>query len=121
MDKCCITYAHFENNSHFLIGERMGYTTGKRARIIEFLSLDCDRSYTLEEICEAITDGIYFQSFTELNQDAIDGVLIAEAVTRFVNYTSTKLFERYPKLELQFGLHANSVKDKLEYIAAIMA
>jgi hypothetical protein len=63
-------------------------------------------------------DGIYFQSFTELNQDAIDGVLIAEAVTRFVNYTSTKLFERYPKLELQFGLHANSVKDKLEYIAA---
>jgi hypothetical protein len=53
-----------------------------------------------------------------LNQDAIDGVLIAEAVTRFVNYTSTKLFERYPKLELQFGLHANSVKDKLEYIAA---
>ena len=63
-------------------------------------------------------DGIYFQSFTELNQDAIDGVLIAEAVTRFVNYTSSKLFEKYPCLELQFGLHANSVKDKIEYIAA---
>ena len=63
-------------------------------------------------------DGIYFQSFTELNQDAIGGVLIAEAVTRFVNYTSAKLFEKYPTLELQFGLHANSVKEKLEYIAA---
>ena len=62
-------------------------------------------------------DGIYFQSFTELNQDSIDGVLIADAVTRFVNYTSSKLFEKYPNLELQFGLHSNSVKDKLEYIA----
>ena len=62
-------------------------------------------------------DGIYFQSFTELNQDAIGGVLIADAVTRFVNYTSSKLFAKYPDLELQFGLHANSVKDKLEYIA----
>lgn len=40
----------------------MGYTTGKRARIIEFLSLDCDRSYTLEEICEAITDGTHGKS-----------------------------------------------------------
>ena len=63
-------------------------------------------------------DGIYFQSFTELNQDAIDGVLIADAVTRFVNYTSSKLFGKYPDLELQFGLHANSVRNKLEYIAA---
>ena len=63
-------------------------------------------------------DGVYFQSFTELNQDAIDGVLIADAVTCFVNYTSSKLFEKYPNLELQFGLHATSVKDKLEYIAA---
>ena len=63
-------------------------------------------------------DGIYFQSFTELNQDAIDGVLIADAVTRFVNYTSAKLFAKYPNLELQFGLHSTSVREKLEYIAA---
>lgn len=34
----------------------MRYKTGKRARIIEFLSENADRSYTLEEICAATTD-----------------------------------------------------------------
>ncbi len=61
-------------------------------------------------------DGIYFQSFTELDKDNIDGVLIADAVTRFVNHTSALFFEKYPDIELQFGLHANSVHDKLEFI-----
>lgn len=61
-------------------------------------------------------DGIYFQSFTELTVDSIDGVLIADAVTEFVNNTSKLLLEKYPDLELQFGLHASSVKEKLQYI-----
>ena len=62
-------------------------------------------------------DGIYFQSFTELSEDNIGGVLIAEAVTDFVNKTAAKIFEKHPDLELQFGLHAESVSEKLEYIA----
>ncbi len=61
-------------------------------------------------------DGIYFQSFTELDKDEIGGVLIAEAVTNFVNETAQKLFEVSPGLELQFGLHATSVKEKLQYL-----
>ncbi len=61
-------------------------------------------------------DGIYFQSFTELNKDNIDGILIADVVTRLVNKTSALFFEKYPDIELQFGLHANSVADKLEFI-----
>lgn len=61
-------------------------------------------------------DGIYFQSFTELKEDSIGGVLIAKAVTDFVNNTSSLFFEKYPDLELQFGLHASSVAEKLEYI-----
>lgn len=61
-------------------------------------------------------DGIYFQSFTELDKEYIGDVLIAKAVTDFVNSASAKFFEKYPDLELQFGLHANSVKQKLEYI-----
>ena len=64
-------------------------------------------------------DGIYFQSFTELPVDSIGDVLIAEAVTNFVNNTAGKLLEKYPNLELQFGLHATSVRDKLEYIAKV--
>ncbi len=64
-------------------------------------------------------DGIYFQSFTELQTERIDGILIAEAVTDFVNRTAELFFEKYPKLELQFGLHATSVKEKLEYIKKV--
>ena len=64
-------------------------------------------------------DGIYFQSFTELKEETIGGILIAEAVTNFVNSTAGKLLEKYPNLELQFGLHATSVRDKLEYIAKV--
>ena len=60
--------------------------------------------------------GLYFQSFTELQRDSIDGVLIADAVTDFVNKTSALFMEKYPELELQFGLHASSVKEKLQYI-----
>jgi len=62
-------------------------------------------------------DGIYFQSFTELRTEEIGGVLIADAVTDFVNKTAALFFEKYPDLELQFGLHAESVSKKLEYIS----
>lgn len=61
-------------------------------------------------------DGIYFQSFTELGTEKIGEVLIAQAVTDFVNETAGKIFEKYPNLEMQFGLHAMSVKTRLEII-----
>ena len=64
-------------------------------------------------------DDIYFQSFTELHRDTIGDKLIAEAVTDLVNTVSGKLLERYPDLFIQFGLHASSVKDHLEYIAKV--
>lgn len=64
-------------------------------------------------------DGIYFQTFTEHKTDTIDGVLIAEAASKFVNDTARLIFERYPKLELQFGLHATSVSNRLEFIRSI--
>lgn len=61
-------------------------------------------------------DGVYFQSFTELSEETIGGRLIAEAVTEFVNKTAAGFFEKEPGLELQFGLHATSVKERLDYI-----
>ena len=61
-------------------------------------------------------DGIYFQSFTELGSDKIGDVLVAEAVTGFVNETASRFFDRFGEMELQFGIHATSVKEKLEYI-----
>lgn len=64
-------------------------------------------------------DGIYFQSFTETSEEKSGDVLIAEAVTTLVNETSRKLWERHPGLELQFGLHATSVKTKTEYLKKV--
>ena len=72
--------------------------------------------YYKENYADLGGDGIYFQSFTELDTEKIGGKVIAEVVTEFVNDTAGKLFEKYPKLELQFGLHANSVKNRLEFI-----
>lgn len=62
-------------------------------------------------------DGIYFQSFTERDDEYIGGRLIAEAVTTFVNDTAGELLKKYPDLKLQFGLHALSVKNRLSEIA----
>ncbi len=64
-------------------------------------------------------DGIYFQTFTELGKDNIDGVLIAEAAAKFVNRTAAMFYEKYPDIEIQFGLHATSVRNKLEFIKTV--
>lgn len=64
-------------------------------------------------------DGIYFQTFTELKSDNIDGILIAEAAANFVNETSALFYEKYPDIEIQFGLHATSVKNRLDFIRAV--
>ena len=72
-----------------------------------------------EQYANADGDGIYFQTFTERKIDNIDGVIIAEAAAKFVNKTSALFFEKYPNLEIQFGLHATSVKNKLEFIRSV--
>ena len=70
-------------------------------------------SYYEAELLPTGCDGIYFQSFTELTTDNIDGVNVAEAVTDLVNTVAAKLYEKYPLLEIQFGLHATSVFENL--------
>ena len=71
------------------------------------------------EYANAEADGIYFQSFTELHEAYIEGRLIADVVTDFVNATASDLLAKHPDLELQFGLHATSVKDHLPYLAKV--
>lgn len=72
-----------------------------------------------KEYAHIAGDGIYFQSATELDQEYINGKLIAETVVELVNITSAKILSKYPDLAIQFGLHANSVKKRLEYIAKV--
>jgi len=64
-------------------------------------------------------DGIYFQSFTELRKHEVGGKVVAETVTNFVNETADALLKKYPELKIQFGLHATSVRDKMEYLAKV--
>ena len=64
-------------------------------------------------------DGIYFQSFTELSADNIGGVNVAQAVTAWVNGIAEEIYAKYPHIELQFGLHATSVKEHLTYLKAV--
>lgn len=64
-------------------------------------------------------DGIYFQTFTEWKDDAIEGVNIASAATDLVNRTAALFYEKYPEMEIQFGLHATSVKNHLDVIGTV--
>ena len=72
-----------------------------------------------KEFDNAPLDGIYFQTFTELDRERIGGVLIAEAAADFVNHTASLFYGKYPDMELEFGLHARSVKKRLEFIRAV--
>lgn len=72
-----------------------------------------------EEYRDLDCDGIYFQSFTELDTDNINGKYIAELVTELVNDISGALLQKYPELHIQFGLHATSVKNRLDAISKV--
>ena len=72
-----------------------------------------------KEFGETEIDGIYFQTFTELNREYIGGVLIADAASRFVNRTAELFYQKYPNIEIEFGLHANSVKKRLDFIKTV--
>ena len=61
-------------------------------------------------------DGIYFQSFTEMSAEAADGKPVAELVTDLVNDIAGEMLAKYPGLHIQFGLHATSVKTRLEVL-----
>lgn len=46
-------------------------------------------------------------------------MIIAKAAAAFVNRTSAVFYKKYPHLEIQFGLHATSVRDRLEFIKTV--
>lgn len=64
-------------------------------------------------------DGLYFQSFTETEEEDLGGVSIAAAVTKWVNTLGGAMLERWPGLDIRFGLHATSVKNRLDEIAGV--
>ncbi|MBE6645500.1 MAG: hypothetical protein E7612_09045 [Ruminococcaceae bacterium] len=105
-----------------------GYSWGWNTRTTDKIDLSeeaikawADRIISIYENQYADTgaDGIYFQSFTELDTDTKDGLLIADAVTRWVNGIVEYVFEKYSTLRLQFGVHCDSVKQHYEYLSSV--
>ena len=64
-------------------------------------------------------DGIYFQAFTERNEETVGGKTIASLVTDMVNDIAGELWKITPNLRLIFGLHASSVRSRLADIARV--
>lgn len=121
-----VEYAH-ETGIKVIFGFAWGWDTNCKTFDIN----DCFKADKIKTFASSVieyyeknvlptnADGIYFQSFTELRQDNIGGVNIAEAVTSWVNGIANELFAKYPSLEIQFGLHATSVHDHLNHLAKV--
>jgi len=116
-----VDYAH-SLGIKLIWGFAWGWTTKCEEALEQFDDKTCEdikRSVLLtyaNEYAELGGDGIYFQSFTELSKESVGGRCIAEIVTGLVNDVSCALLEKYPNLHIQFGLHATSVKTKLDII-----
>lgn len=115
--KDIVSYAH-EYGISLIWGFAWGWS--RHCEEIDFENLDGLTNEIVEkyenEYAHTGADGIYFQSFTELKQEYIGEKLIAQCVTDFVNKTANELLKKHPKLLIQFGLHATSVKEQLQFI-----
>lgn len=115
-----IDYAH-ENGVKVIWGFEWGW--GTDCMQADVLHLEKITQRVLEtykrDYAHLNADGIYFQTFTETTNENIGNVNIAEAAVQLVNDTSAKLLELYPNLHIQFGLHALSVKNKLDIIQKV--
>ncbi len=85
----------------------------------------------LEAWCERVIDtyereyrdtgakGVYFQLFTETQATRIKGEKIASLAARWVNHIAGALLAKYPDLDIQFGVHATSIRDDYRELAAV--
>jgi len=64
-------------------------------------------------------DGIYFQTVTEHHDTMLAGAPLARRVCAVVNEIGGALLERHPRLWIQFGLHATSIREHWTEFAAL--
>lgn len=115
-----IEYAH-SCNIKVVLGFEWLWDTDCARFDLEALEGESEKIFSKyeREYAKLALDGIYFQTFTELYTEKIGNKLIAEAATDFVNKTSALFFEKYPDLNLEFGLHAMSVEKRLDFIKKV--
>lgn len=116
-----ISYAH-ENGVKIYLGFPWGWESDcsaiEKLQDIDTMVDTIEKIYT-ESYKDIECDGIYFQTFTEIKGDEIGGVSVAHAAVELVNKTAEKILNIKPDLKVQFGLHATSVKHKLEVISKV--
>lgn len=118
-----IDYAH-----SYGIKVNLGYSWGWFVRCRQLSEISDERLIELKATIieeyeknykQTNCDGIYFQTFTERDDEYIGNRLAAEAATTLVNMTANELLSKYPDLKLQFGLHASSVIHRLDEIEKV--
>ena len=118
-----IDYAH-SYGIRVVLGYSWGWREiGNKSAQITSESINSVKNIAIREYREKYAplkcDGIYFQSFTERKEDCVGGKLISRLVTEMVNEIAQELWKTTPDLRLIFGLHATSVKNRLEEIAKV--
>ena len=118
-----IDYAHSYDIS-VILGYSWGWKEiGNKSADITEESIERVKALVIEQYRdnykEVPCDGIYFQSFTERKEETVGGKLISAMVTDMVNEVACALWEITPELRLIFGLHATSVKTRLDEIARV--
>ncbi len=113
-----VEYAH-SWGMKLIWGFAWGWTTGCKGTDSETLKGLSDSIYSKwKDVWSKLDgDGIYFQSFTETELETNNGISIAEAAVDLVNKTAGRILAEKPDQRLIFGLHATSVKNKLDVIA----
>ncbi len=113
-----ISYAH-SRGVKIVLGFHWGWgleldlgKSADRQRIKEIVLEEYESNYSQLDI-----DGIYFQTLTEHNDAEIGGKSVAEIVCDMVNEISGALLAKYPELDIQFGLHATSIRDRFHDLA----
>ena len=117
-----VSYAH-SRGIKVIWGFSWGWGTERAADITDISSYDewkAEIVENYEKIWAPLEgDGIYFQTATECDERFVNGLPLAAHVVNWVNGIAKAMYEKFPNLDIEFGLHATSVKTSTEYLSAL--
>jgi hypothetical protein len=108
-----IDYAHSRGIT-VILGYSWGYALSKLdptdPRHLQLIKGEVLKGY--EDLYRDLPmDGIYFQTFTEQENTMIRGRSIAAVACDWVNDIARALLAKHPRLRIEWGLHASSIKE----------
>lgn len=116
-----INYAH-ENYIKLYLGYAWGWDTVMPSELDDnYINGIIENSLRIhrEQYRDIKCDGIYFQTITEHSNETLSGRSVAKVVVDMVNRIGGEILKEQPELKLLFGLHANSVINKLDEIKEV--